>query len=160
MVHRRARCCGVRLHGFPKADPARNLFAYSSEGILLWRAEDSGQGATDAYTNVLSEWPLRVGNFAGFSVQIEEATGRVISKFYEMSPNKSFNNDMLAATSPNRVYEFTTFNRLIPEFCTQLSAMIGEEKFSFNPADRGWKPAGLQAGLSLGITQPEAVFNI
>ncbi len=67
---------------FPKADPARNLFAYSSEGILLWRAEDIGQGATDAYTNVLSEQPLRVGNFAGFSVQIEETTGRVISKIF------------------------------------------------------------------------------
>lgn len=39
---------------FPKSEPARNLFSYNAEGELLWRAEDIGQGATDAYTGVLS----------------------------------------------------------------------------------------------------------
>jgi hypothetical protein len=38
--------------------------------------------------------------------------------------------------------------------------MIGGEKFSFNPADRGWEPAALQAGLSLGIKLAEVIFNI
>jgi len=27
---------------------------------------------------------------------------------------------------------------LLPEFCMELTAMIDGEKFSFNPADRGW----------------------
>ena len=49
---------------------------------------------------------------------------------------------------------------LLPEFCTQLTAMIAGVKFSFNPADRGWETAALQPGLSLGINQPKIVFNI
>jgi hypothetical protein len=55
---------------------------------------------------------------------------------------------------------YDTIPYILPEFCTQLTAMIGGEKFSCNPADRGWEPAALQAGLSLGIKQPEVVFNI
>ena len=50
--------------------------------------------------------------------------------------------------------------RLVPEFCTQLTAMIGGGKFSFTPTDRGREPAALQPGLSLGINQPKVVFNI
>jgi hypothetical protein len=49
---------------------------------------------------------------------------------------------------------------LLPEFCTQRTAMIGGEKFSFKPSDRGWEPAARQAGLSLGINQPKIVFDI
>ena len=62
--------------------------------------------------------------------------------------------ELIALTAPS------VWVNLIPEFCTQLTAMIGGEKFSFTPADRGWEPAALQPGLSLGINQPEIVFNI
>ena len=54
----------------------------------------------------------------------------------------------------------TKAKELIPEFCTQLTAMIDEEKFSLIPADREWEPAARQPGLSLDIQQPKVVFNI
>ena len=64
---------------FPQGDPARNLFAYSaSSGQLAWRANGIGAGATDAYTNILSERPLTIGNFAGYSCIIELGTGEVL----------------------------------------------------------------------------------
>ena len=65
---------------FPKNEAARNMFAYDKSGTELWRAEDIGMGATDAYTNMISELPLKVGNFAGFTVDIEACSGKVISK--------------------------------------------------------------------------------
>lgn len=67
---------------FPKNSPARNLFAYDADGNELWRAEDIGLGGTDAYTNVISESRLTVGNFAGYSVTIESNTGQVLSKVF------------------------------------------------------------------------------
>lgn len=65
---------------FPAEDPAKNLFAYALNGQLLWRAEDIGQGQTDGYTNIISEEPLVVGNFAGFNCRIDLETGHVLSK--------------------------------------------------------------------------------
>jgi hypothetical protein len=67
---------------FPKNEPARNLFAYDRLGNELWRAEDIGAGATDAYTGFLSEIPLKVGNFAGFSVSINLEFGSVTHKLF------------------------------------------------------------------------------
>src|SRR5690606_14448686 len=62
---------------FPQGRPARNLFAYSvSSGQLAWRADAIGAGTTDAYTNILSERPLTVGNFAGYTCTIELGTGK------------------------------------------------------------------------------------
>ena len=64
---------------FPQGEPARNLFAYSSDtGGLLWRAEDIGMGGADAYTDFISEEPLTVGNFAGADCRIDAKTGQVI----------------------------------------------------------------------------------
>ena len=65
---------------FPHDKPARNLFAYDLSGHRIWRAEDIGFGATDAYTNIISETPLVVGNFAGFSCTIDPQTGKVVYK--------------------------------------------------------------------------------
>lgn len=65
---------------FPKNKPARNMFAYNKVGKKLWRAQDIGMGATDAYTNILSESPLNVGNFSGFNVSIDLVTGKVIGR--------------------------------------------------------------------------------
>jgi len=65
---------------FPKNEPARNMFAYDKSGYQLWRVEDIGMGATDAYTNILSESPFKVGNFAAFSVNIDLCSGKVNHK--------------------------------------------------------------------------------
>ena len=68
---------------FPEGEPARNLFAYSAKtGAELWRAEDIGLGKIDAYTNIISETPLVVGNFAGYSCQVDLATGSVVCKVF------------------------------------------------------------------------------
>ena len=68
---------------FPRLAPARNMFGYSvADGEQLWRASDIGQGNVDAYTNVLSETPLVVGNFAGFACGIDLNTGSVISTVF------------------------------------------------------------------------------
>lgn len=65
---------------FARDAPARNLYCYAPSGEELWRAEDIGMGATDAYTNVLREEPVWVGNFAGFDCRIELANGKVSEK--------------------------------------------------------------------------------
>ena len=68
---------------FPRGQPARNLFAYSTaSGRLAWRADDIGMGSTDAYTNILSEHPLVVGNFASYNCTVDLRTGRVVSKAF------------------------------------------------------------------------------
>lgn len=63
---------------FARDVPARNLFCYDRSGNLLWRAPDIGRGAVDAYTGVTNEEPLWVGNFAGVSCRIDEASGQVL----------------------------------------------------------------------------------
>lgn len=65
---------------FPKNASARNLFCYDVAGNQIWRAPDIGMGATDGYTNVTSENPLWVGNFAGFNCRIDEPSGEVLEK--------------------------------------------------------------------------------
>ena len=64
---------------FPRELPARNLFAYRPNGTLLWRAADIGHGPVDAYTNIISEKPLVVGNFAGYECTVDVRTGQVRS---------------------------------------------------------------------------------
>ncbi len=59
--------------------PSRNMYAYDCYGKKLWRANGIGAGATDSYVNILSEKPLKVGNFAGFSVTIDIEDGAVAS---------------------------------------------------------------------------------
>ncbi|MFZ5455144.1 MAG: hypothetical protein ACOY9I_05775 [Pseudomonadota bacterium] len=63
---------------FPSGSAARNLFAYKPTGEEVWRAQDIGMGATDAYTSILSENPLVVGNFAGSECTIEVQSGAVL----------------------------------------------------------------------------------
>ncbi|GAB5993264.1 hypothetical protein ACET9K_03655 [Aeromonas enteropelogenes] len=63
---------------FERNSPARNLFCYDSAGNLLWRAPDIGRGAADAYTNITSECPLWVNNFAGFNCRIDEISGKIL----------------------------------------------------------------------------------
>ena len=63
---------------FPSDSPARNLFAYKRSGEELWRAQDIGAGSTDAYTNLLSESPFVVGNFAGAECTIDLRSGTVL----------------------------------------------------------------------------------
>lgn len=65
---------------FKRGAAARNLFCHDKAGALVWRAEGIGLGDVDAYTGVLEESPLWVGNFAGFSCRIDERTGKVVEK--------------------------------------------------------------------------------
>jgi hypothetical protein len=67
---------------FPRGEPSRNLFAYDPTGKQLWRAEDIGFGATDGYTNIISETPLVVGNFACFNCTLDINTGKIIDKIF------------------------------------------------------------------------------
>ena len=68
---------------FPRLGPARNLFAYSAKtGTELWQAQDIGFGQSDAYTNIISEAPLVVGNFAGYNCEIDAATGQITGKAF------------------------------------------------------------------------------
>jgi hypothetical protein len=63
---------------FERDIPARNLFCYDRSGNLVWRAPDIGMGIVDAYTGVTNKEPLWVGNFAGVSCRIDEASGQVL----------------------------------------------------------------------------------
>jgi hypothetical protein len=66
---------------FPQDKPARNLFAYDRHtGEEEWRAQDIGLGQTDAYTKILSDAPLLVGNFASYICRVDPRNGRVIEK--------------------------------------------------------------------------------
>jgi hypothetical protein len=67
---------------FPRGEPSRNLFAYDLDGNQLWRAEGIGLGAVDGYTSFLSESPLVLGNFAGYSCTIDVSTGKVIDTVF------------------------------------------------------------------------------
>lgn len=67
---------------FPRDVAARNLFCYDLSGAELWRAQDIGMGATDAYTGISSELPLWAQNFAGAACRIDEATGAVLEQIF------------------------------------------------------------------------------
>src|SRR4051812_26116370 len=60
---------------YPRGAAAPNLVAYSLSGERVWTAENGGFGQIDAYTKFVSEDPLVVSNFAGFSGTIEPRTG-------------------------------------------------------------------------------------
>lgn len=60
---------------FPPASPARNLFAYANDGTLIWQIDSIGAGATDAVTNIISEIPFIVGNFAGCTCEVDVCSG-------------------------------------------------------------------------------------
>lgn len=63
---------------YPPRVAAPNLVAYNVDGEQLWVAENPGAGAADAYTNVLSESPLRVHNFAGYLCTIDPMNGKLL----------------------------------------------------------------------------------
>jgi hypothetical protein len=67
---------------FPRDRAARNLFCYDKSGAEIWRAEDIGMGATDAYTGITSELPLWAQNFVGVACRIDEATGVVLEQTF------------------------------------------------------------------------------
>ncbi len=67
---------------YEKGKPASNLVAFDKEGKELWKAENPTTLATDAYTNFLDGDSLRVGNFAGYSCEIDIDTGRVIESTF------------------------------------------------------------------------------
>lgn len=62
---------------YSQGKPAPNFVSYSRTGQRQWVAENPTSLSTDAYTNVISEQPLRVGNFAGYECVISLSTGKL-----------------------------------------------------------------------------------
>ena len=63
----------------------RNLFCYSNDGTLLWKAEfPSGDGSEDYYYRISSRTPLLVNSFSSFRCEIDPDTGKILRKeFYK-----------------------------------------------------------------------------
>jgi hypothetical protein len=59
----------------------RNLFCYSNDGELLWKAEfPGGDCSEDYYYRISSRSPLLVNSFSSFCCEIDPATGKIIHK--------------------------------------------------------------------------------
>jgi hypothetical protein len=68
---------------FPKHGVAKNLYGYSHEGHNIWIAENPTTQTNDGYVNFLKgKKGLWVGNFAGYSCQINPKTGRLIEAIF------------------------------------------------------------------------------
>lgn len=58
-----------------------NLFCYSPEGIVLWKAElPTGDNAEDYYYRISSHLPLVVNSFSSYRCEIDLSTGKIIRK--------------------------------------------------------------------------------
>ena len=58
-----------------------NLFCYSPEGIVLWKAEHpTGDNAEDYYYRISSHLPLVVNSFSSYRCEIDLSTGKIIRK--------------------------------------------------------------------------------
>lgn len=63
------------------APKGTNLFCYSSDGTVLWKAElPGGEDSEDYYYRVSSRSPLVVNSFSSFRCEIDPASGRIIGK--------------------------------------------------------------------------------
>ena len=63
------------------APKGTNLFCYSPDGTLLWKAElPTGENSEDYYYRVSSRSPLVVNSFSSYRCEIDPATGRIIGK--------------------------------------------------------------------------------
>jgi len=63
---------------YPKNLPAENFSAYDKHGRRLWTVSGNPIDQPNAaYTNIINLKPLTVGNFAGFSCEIDESTGEL-----------------------------------------------------------------------------------
>jgi hypothetical protein len=68
---------------FPNHRVAKNLCGFSRDGNNLWIAENPTTQSNDGYTNFLKrENGLWVGNFAGYSCQIDPKTGKLIEAIF------------------------------------------------------------------------------
>lgn len=63
---------------YDQTKSAQNLVAFDLGGKELWKAENPTEKRTDAYTNFLNGEGLRVGNFAGYTCNINLDTGKLI----------------------------------------------------------------------------------
>lgn len=63
---------------YPQARPAANLVAFDEQQRRLWDAQNPTAGPTDAFVNFVSEDPVRVWNFAGYSCEVDLNTGRLL----------------------------------------------------------------------------------
>ena len=67
---------------FPRCRQARNLVAYDLNGNELWTAEHPTNETADCYVNFVSDEPLWVGNFAGFTCRIDLETGKLLEAVF------------------------------------------------------------------------------
>lgn len=67
------------------APKGTNLFCYSPDGIVLWKAElPTGESAEDYYYQVSTRSPLVVNSFSSYRCEIDPRTGKILSKtFYK-----------------------------------------------------------------------------
>jgi hypothetical protein len=65
------------------APKGTNLFCYSSDGILLWKAELPAENdAEDYYYRVSSRSPLVVNSFSSYRCEIDPVTGKIVRKTF------------------------------------------------------------------------------
>ena len=67
------------------APKGTNLFCYSPDGILLWKAElPTEEKSEDSYYQISSRSPLVVNSFSSYRCEIDATTGKIIRKeFYK-----------------------------------------------------------------------------
>jgi len=58
----------------------QNLFCYSVEGKLLWKAEFPTDNTEDYYYGISSRSPLVVNSFSSYRCEIHQETGKIIRK--------------------------------------------------------------------------------
>jgi hypothetical protein len=58
-----------------------NLFCYSSDGVVLWKADLPTEEKVEDYYYRVSSWsPLVVNSFSSYRCEIDPATGKIIRK--------------------------------------------------------------------------------
>jgi hypothetical protein len=61
-------------------NPSSNLYCYTKDGDLLWRAVDIRMGNVGAYTDIIEKDPLWVRSAAGYKCRIDDQNGEVLAK--------------------------------------------------------------------------------
>jgi hypothetical protein len=67
---------------YPQGRPAANLLAFDEHQKKMWDAQNPSDSPTDAFVNFVSESPVQVWNFAGYSCEIDPDTGRLLKSVF------------------------------------------------------------------------------
>jgi len=63
---------------FSSHESARNMSAYDEMGNEIWTAELQSDLVTEAWTNFVSNDPLKVSNFSGYCATLDPNTGKIL----------------------------------------------------------------------------------